>query len=33
MGLGLGSAKGIAPSPQHATGAALLVLHGLGFLS
>lgn len=31
-GLGLGSPKGIAPSPQHATGAALLALHGLGFL-
>lgn len=31
-GLGLGSPKGMAPCPQHATGAALLALRGLGFL-
>lgn len=31
--MGLGFPKGIALRPQHATGAALLVLRGLGFLS
>lgn len=30
--LHLGFPKGIAPSPQNATGTALPVLHGCGFL-